>query len=131
MIKELSITAALIAGALVAFFLYKKGQCRKEFVLSEETIDGELKMSQIVDFFKSLDLKQKRDSPFVANGDCEKFMRMFGGPFPNKQEGYVTLFIGVYNEKKGRIDSHKLIHAKAIDSEIQQLLGDENLIVLQ
>lgn len=131
MIKELSITAVLVAGALVTFFLFRKKQNSNKVVLSEEIIDSELKITQIVEFFKSLELKQKRDVPFVAKGDCEEFRKMFGGSFPKKKEGYVTLFLGVYNEEKGTIDNHKLIHAKTVDSETQQMLGDENLVVLQ
>ena len=131
MIKELSITAVLVAGALVTFFLFRKKQNSNKVVLSEETIDSELKITQIVEFFKSLELKQKRDVPFVANGDCEEFRKMCGGSFPKKKEGYVTLFLGVDNEEKGAIDYHKLIHAKTVDSETQQMLGNENLVVLQ
>lgn len=130
MIKELSITVALIASAIVALFLYKK---KHEGVVSlvEETIDGELKMSDLINYMKSLNLRKDRDIPFVAKGDCEEFRKFLHAPFPKKKEGYITIFVGVYNNATEIITEHKLIHSKSIDSDLQVLLANENLVVLQ
>ena len=128
MIKEITITSALIVGAVAAFLLYKRQHSR--FAFNEETIEGELKLSQITDFLKSLDLKQGRDIPFVAKADCEEFKNMFHTSFPSK-EGYISLFVGAYDEKTNSLTKHKLLHAKAIDAELQELLQNDHLIVLQ
>lgn len=117
---------AVVVGGIV-YYQYKK---RADVQLNEEVVDTELSMDDVVSFFKMQKLDQKRHIPFMANGDCAKFRKLFHAPYPKAKEGYCSLMIGVYDENTQEIIISKLIHAKSLDNKIIEALGNENLIVL-
>ena len=131
--KILEITLVAIGAAavgVIALFVYAKRKAPLLTNLNEEVLDTTLTFEDVINFFKSSNLDQEKDIPFVAKGDCNEFRRMLHAPYPKKKEGYCTIFIGVYNETDDQIKSHKLIHAKAIDKALADCLGSENLVVL-
>lgn len=98
--------------------------------IDEDIVDGTLHMEDIVNYFKSQQIAQGQDTPFMADGDCEEFRKMLHAPYPHKKDGYHTIFIGVYNEPLDNVNYMKLIHAQDLDPKIVELLGGEHLVVL-
>ena len=117
---------AVVVGGIV-YYQFKK---RAGIQLNEEVVDAELSMDDVVSFFKMQKLDQERHIPFIANGDCAKFRKVFHAPYPKAKEGYCSLMIGVYDEKTQEIIVNKLIHAKSLDKKIIEVMGNENLIIL-
>ena len=117
---------AVVVGGIVYYQLKKKSNIQ----LNEEVVDTELLMDDVISFFKMQKLDQKKHVPFMANGDCEEFRKLFHAPYPKAKEGYCCLLIGVYDEQTQEIIVSKLIHAKSIDKKILEVLGNENLVVL-
>lgn len=120
----------VVALAIGAFVYYRQKNLQKNVHLNEEVIDSELSFDDVVSFFKAHKLDQKKHIPFIANGDCEEFRKMLHAPYPKAKEGYVPIFIGIYdNETEGIIDN-RLLHCKSLDPKILEVLGDEKLVVL-
>jgi len=123
------ISAAIVVVGVVAYLMVRN---RKPLTdINEEVLDGELSFESIVAFMKSLQLDPKSDIPFIGKADCPEFRKMLHAPFPKAKEGYVPLFIGVYNERTDLITHNKLIHAQSLDHKILEILGGENLVVLK
>lgn len=117
---------AAVVGGIVYYQLKKKSDIQ----LNEEVVDTELLMDDVISFFKMQKLDQKKHLPFMANGDCAEFRKLFHAPYPKAKEGYCSLLIGVYDEQTQEIIVSKLIHAKLLDRKILEILGNENLVVL-
>lgn len=117
---------AAVVGGIVYYQLKKKSDIQ----LNEEVVDTELLMDDVISFFKMQKLDQKKHLPFIANGDCAEFRKLFHAPYPKAKEGYCSLLIGVYDEQTQEIIVSKLIHAKLLDRKILEILGNENLVVL-
>lgn len=117
---------AVVVGGIVYYQLKKKSDIQ----LNEEVVDTELLMDDVISFFKMQKLDQKKHVPFMANGDCTEFRKLFHAPYPKAKEGYSSLLIGVYDEQTQEIIVCKLIHAKSLDKRILETLGNENLVVL-
>lgn len=91
-------------------------------------INGVISFFQhIVGWFKGLNLKKGRDVPFVADAQSEKFKQMLKQA-PKKDVG---IFEGVYNEDTNEITHYKYLEGDEIDAKTQDLLGDEELVVLE
>ena len=71
--------------------------------VQEDVVEGTLRMDDITNYFKSQQITKGQDIPFLADGDCEEFRKMLHAPYPKKKEGYLTFFIGVYNETEDKI----------------------------
>lgn len=100
-----------------------KGQ--KGFSVS--TIDGESNFLDILAWFKSKNLDSKRHTPFVAN-----FL-----PIKDKIGDEVTqltkpcaLLVGIYDEQEDTITA-EVFECDALDSKTREVLGSEELVVLQ
>lgn len=117
---------AAVVGGIVYYQLKKKSDIQ----LNEEVVDTELLMDDVISFFKMQKLDQKKHVPFMANGDCAEFRKLFHAPYPKAKEGYCSLLIGVYDEQTQEIIVSKLIHSKLLDKKILEILGNENLVVL-
>lgn len=122
----------VLALGAVAYVLAtrKRSEVRKSapFQLVSETLDGVLHFPDIVAFFQGLKLEKGRHIPFMAQGTgLLKFGRI---DIPEK-EGYIPIFLGVYDEVTECIISHRLIYATEIDARTKEVLGDEQLIVLE
>lgn len=120
------IIVAIVAVVLAAVLLQKK----KVTDLNVEVIDRELTFDEVMSFFKVQKLKEGDDIPFIANGDSKEFRKMLHIPYPQEDTSYVSLFIGVFNEKQDKIVNYKFIKASSLDKQILEVLGNEKLIVL-
>lgn len=117
--------------AAIGYCIWRMSENKKTVAsIQEDVIDGTLKMEDVKNYFKSQQLVQGQDIPFMANGDCAEFKKILNRSFPQKKEGYHTLFIGVYNSQKNELRFARIIHARIIDESIVQVLGDEHLVVL-
>ena len=95
---------------------------KKKIVSSSENVE-ELRMADIVSFFKSKNLVKDRDIPFVAT--VAGFSKVVS--LPNKENGYI---LGIYNAAKDDLTEIKLIYAKTVDEKFKSTIGNEQLIVL-
>ena len=95
---------------------------RKKIISTSENVD-ELRMADVVSFFKSKSLVKGRDIPFVAT--AAGFSKVVS--LPNKENGYI---LGIYNEANDDLTEIKLIYAKTVDEKFKSVIGNEQLIVL-
>ena len=95
---------------------------RKKIISTSENVD-ELRMADVVSFFKSKNLVKDRDIPFVAT--VTGFSTVVS--LPNKENGYI---LGIYNEVKDDLTEIKLIYAKSVDEKFKSVIGNEQLVVL-
>ena len=108
----------IIMNALKTFFT-----ALKEFV--QKVIQGIINFfNEIVNYFKTLKLVQGRDIPFIANTEQLKAM-IKNAPVKN-----VGIFEATYNEQTDEIENGRYLAADEIDEETQEVLGNEQLVVL-
>jgi len=92
-----------------------------------ESIDVELKMTDIVAYLKGCALDQKKDIPFVANAKASRFKNLFSNTeFINKE----AVCVGVYDETIEEIRVSKVIDAPSIDKQLREVLGDNSFVML-
>lgn len=96
---------------------------RKKIISTSENVD-ELRMTDVVSFFKSKNLVKGQEIPFIAT--VAGFSKVVSG-LPNKENGFI---LGVYNEKNDDLTEIKLIYAKSVDEKINSTIGKESLVVL-
>lgn len=88
-------------------------------------INGILNFARdVIAKFKSWALKQGQDVPFIANKEAFK-QALKQAPVKN-----VGLFEGVYNEESDEITHAEYIEADNLDAQTRQVLGQEELVVL-
>lgn len=95
---------------------------RKKIISTSENVE-ELRMADVVSFFKSKSLVEGRDIPFVAT--VAGFSKVVS--LPNKENGYI---LGIYNEANDDLTEIKLIYAKTVDEKFKSVIGNEQLVVL-
>lgn len=95
---------------------------RKKIISTSENVD-ELRMADVVSFFKSKSLVKGRDIPFVAT--AAGFSKVVS--LPNKENGYI---LGIYNEANDDLTEIRLIYAKTVDEKFKSVIGNEQLVVL-
>ena len=119
-------------AAAIGYCIWRMMQNKKNSLdnIAEDIVDGTLHMEDIISYFKSQQIVEGKDTPFLANGDCEDFRKMLHAQYPKKKEGYQTFIIGVYNEKNDKIKFARLIHARNVDQSVVDVLGGEHLVVL-
>ena len=116
---------------VIAIYISKKKSSPnkpKEVKYTTSTIEGELKMMDVVSYFKSLDLSQDKDTPFIAKGSHEMFKHYFN--IEIEKEGYLTFVLGTYEEKIEELQHVKILFCKDIDSQLKDVLGNETFVVL-
>lgn len=127
------IVTTVVVGGVVFFVLKNKSNSksqkdkideslRKKIILTSENVE-ELRMADVVSFFKSKSLVKGRDIPFVAT--ATGFSEVVS--LPNKENGYI---LGIYNEANNDLTEIKLIYAKTVDEKFKSVIGNEQLIVL-
>ncbi len=108
----------IIMDALRNFFT-----ALKSFV--QKIIQGIISfVKEIVNYFKTLKLVQGKDIPFIANTEQLKEM-IKNAPVKN-----VGIFEATYNEETDEIENARYLAADEIDEETQDILGNEQLVVL-
>lgn len=131
---KIFIGAALLAMAGYVYYSYNKRLKNFEdwYLSHVETLDGVLNFDAIVSFFKTLNMNQNENIPFVVREGSREFTKYSGGrAFPKHKEGYVSIFVGVFNEHKQEITNYKVIYAKGMDARTKEVFGDEHLVVLK
>ena len=95
----------------------------KKFV--QKIIQGIISfVKEIVNYFKTLNLVQNRDIPFIANTEQLKEM-IKNAPVKN-----VGIFEATYNQQTEEIENARYLAADEIDEQTQEVLGKEQLVVL-
>lgn len=121
----LGLGALVVAG--IAYSSYRKKHPKIGAGMPNvetETINGVLKMSEVVSYFKTLALKKDRDIPFIAK------YRRFESTFriePSKAKGLV---LGVLNKETDELNPVKVIFADNFDEKIIEVMGNEDLVTL-
>lgn len=95
---------------------------REKLISTAEDVD-ELKMADVVSYFKGKALVKGRDIPFVAT--IAGFSKIVS--LPNKENGFI---LGVYNESVDELTDVRLIYAKSMDEKFKSVIGNEQLVVL-
>lgn len=128
----IAISALIIAAIGAYFFLRSRKNSDGDSVVDvpSDVIDSEFSFDEVVSFFQSKQLNQEVHLPFIANGDCAEFKKMFKSSFPKSKDGYVSLFLGVYNSKTDKVEDMRLVYAKSLDAKTLEVLGNEKLVVL-
>ena len=126
----------LTIGAVcaIAYAVYKRKQ-NKYITLNDNNtetsiVDGELCFTDVIAYFKGLNLKKGEDIPFICR-ESQRTKEIFNIYRPEfKQAGYTWLFIGVYNENSEEITNYKVIYAKSLDKAITDTFNGEDLVIL-
>lgn len=127
------IATTIAIGGVVFFVLRSKTKSKsfndrisdslkKKILSTSENVD-ELRMSDVVSYFKGKALVKDRDIPFIAT--VAGFSKVVS--IPNKDNGYI---LGVYNESADELTDVRLIYAKSVDEKFKSVIGNEQLIVL-
>lgn len=135
----MKIVAAGIAVLLltaVGIYIYKTRSQKDKNVdvdsddLPSEILDGELTLDAVIAFFKSKSLEQDKHKPFIANGFSDEWQKKCNCKFPPQKDGYVSIVLGVFNEKTDTLEYAKIVYAKSLDKKLLDVLGNDKLIVL-
>lgn len=119
-IVGIAIGIGIVAVGAIIYAMSKK----KEPVL-EETVEGDLKLEDVVAYFKTLSMAKGKQVPFLASPDEEKLKGMKVTPKKKK-----TLILGVYNTDNDLLNPMKIVYADGFDEKLIDVLGDEKLVVL-
>lgn len=118
--------AVLAIGGYVYYVRTQKHKALVEFTkANSETIDGELKLEDVVAYFKLQNLNQTQQTPFMAKPEGLKGLIDY-----IEKPGYQTLFVGVYGEASNELKPTRLFYAKSFDSKIVETFGSESLVIL-
>jgi hypothetical protein len=104
--------------------------------LIRKIVDGILNFAKhVVGWFKSLNLIQGQDIPFLANKEqfketLKKAPVKHAGIFTTETEKNVGIIQGVYNEVTDEITHAEYIEADGLDNQTRDILGNEKLVVL-
>jgi len=131
----------LLGGATVGlgmfFYNYSKNKGFKFPIpfksnKAKEEIQGNINFNDVVAWFKTLDLHQGIDMPFIADATNPAFKKLLdlsqhAVVIPT---GKKALYLGVFNAAKEEIITGKLIIADGFDEKTNEILGKEALVVL-
>ena len=137
--KKFLTIAFTLAGAIVSglVWLYynsnvfngSKKSSLKDLNVDFEELDDLLELEQVVTWFRNQQLDEKKDIPFIIEGDNLSFF------FDDNKYDDNTLFMGVYEKSSDTIIRAKAIHAKAFNKRLNDVLAsakaDNPVIVLK
>ncbi len=134
----------VVVVVCVAIWLVCRNKQRKEIVeqlksYEVKNVEGELSLSAVVEWFKSLDLDPKCDVPVVAKGS--KVSELVKTYFKSQniqdlpasveeKSDKVSIFCAVYDEKKESIVHGVFIYADSLDAELLKVMADNEIVVL-
>ena len=126
--SKMSNTLLILGGAAlvgVAYYSYRRRKSQKpvskEQLINDlvDNLDAEvvdrLTLSDVTNYFKSLQLKRGRDVPFIAKA---------------VKNGIDSYLLATFNEETKDIINNKLISPKSIDDELMKILENETFVVL-
>lgn len=119
----------VIAGAIGLSIVLNRKRLEEKFAKQTETIDGTLQQSDVISYFRSLSLDEKKDVVFVANCESKEFKLTTKGLVKPK-EGYKLIMLGVYDKETNIITSCKFIYSLDWSDDLKSLMGDSPCVVL-
>lgn len=134
----------VVAVVGVAIWLVCRNKQREEIVeklksYEVKNVEGELTLSTVVEWFKSLNLDSKKDVPFICKGSVVaelvkkyfKSQNIQGLPASVEEKSdKVVVFCAVFDEKNDEIVNGVFISADSLDAELLKLLTDNEVVVL-
>lgn len=126
---------AIIVIAAVAVVVYRRGKTASSRSAQTKTapdylaginvnikptiIERELSfVSDVVDYFKSLNLDHKKDTPFIIDGfKLQQAVKM------SVTVGGLSLFMGVYHEDSNTITDYKWIQPLSFDNQTKEVMS--------
>ena len=134
----------VVAVVGVAIWLVCRNKQREEIVeklksYEVKNVEGELTLSTVVEWFKSLNLDSKKDVPFICKGSVVaelvkkyfKSQNIQGLPASVEEKAdKVVVFCAVFDEKNDEIVNGVFISADSLDAELLKLLADNEVVVL-
>lgn len=118
-IVEIAIGVGIVAVGAIIYAMSKK-----KVPVLEETVDGDLRLEDVVAYFKTLSMVKGKQVPFIALPDVKKLGVKVT---PRKAK---TLILGVYNTDNDVLNPMKVVYADGFDEKLIEVLGDEKLVVL-
>ena len=94
---------------------------KKHGNLERQRAEGPVKMTDVVAWFRSLNLDQKKNIPFV--------MRVADN-VPGEVKSSKPILLGVYDKNADEIAKALLIEGDAWDQQLTEVIGNETLVVL-
>ena len=88
----------------------------------------EVKIGDIVGYFKSLHLNPQKEVPFVC--DLNKFDASSWFPKLSLPQKSIVLLVGVYNEESESISNVQILCSEFIDDKMSEIISNEDLVVL-
>ena len=128
MIKIIVITIIVI---FCLYFFYKRGQYVEKMKLvdlssvNKETLEGILKLDDVVNIFKSKNLNQAKDIPFVSKK--LEGLNVVPSGILNKS-GYESIVLGINYETS--IEIIEIIYAQDFDKKLKDIFAGRDLVVL-
>lgn len=119
--------------AVLSFFARAKedggilSTLKKQKGFEVSTIEGESNFNDILAWFKTQKLDQKKHTPFIAN--FIELKDMFAG-VEVKVSKPCAIIVGFIDEQADSITSI-IIESDALDAKTKEVLGEEKLVVLQ
>ena len=130
--KTVLIIGCIALAGCAGFLYYKKRKQSLQFPFETKTLDGTLNFPDVIGYFKTKNLKQNEDIPFIAQNDISgAFSKKSHTPFPEPKPEYITIVLGVYNEKSNTLAHCQVLYVKGLDDKTKEVLGNESLVVLQ
>lgn len=120
-IVGIAIGLGVIAVGTLLYAMNKK----KDPVL-EETVEGDLKLEDLVAYFKTLSMVKGKQIPFLALPDAAQIKSIWKG----KARKAKTLIVGIYNKDNDTPNPTKIVYADGFDEELVKLFGNEKIVVL-
>jgi len=121
----------IVAFCAVCYVYYK----RQQRLLAQPkvipvTLESELKMMDIVGYFRSLEIRKGEDIPFMANLRCDSVSQMLA-IHCEIPEGYQALLLGTCKEHLSSDLHHvKIIFCRSLEQKIQESLSGNGLTIL-
>lgn len=123
-----TIVGVAIGLGIIAVGAFVYAVCKRKEPLLEETVEGDLKLEDVVAYFKTLSMVKGKQIPFLALPGEEKLKVInIKSIKSNKSK---VLILGVYNNDKDSLNPMKIVYADGFDEELTEVLGNETLVVL-
>lgn len=146
LVSSMQTLVFLLGLSGVAYFFYQRGSkkmrnkakesnsidSKKIYDVSScdvEVCEGELKMDDIIAFFKLKQLNPESDVPVLIQDPSEVFEGHLEPQDMFFKEGYVTIFAGVYNQEKDVLEG-SFFTAKSLDDKLKEAIGNDKLVTL-
>lgn len=119
-----TILGVVLGIGAIAIAAVAVSKSKKRVPVESETINGNLKLNDVVGYFKTLQLVKGKDVPFIARTNRFKDVIKTNSIKPQ------SLVLGVYNNQTEEFNPVKVIFCDGFDEKLLEVLGNEDLVVL-